>query len=66
MPTDRRPTESFEFESHLLQKASQIYVLLIFSSALSSSIGTKSTILCKFNEEIPIDKTVELSKYVSS
>ena len=31
-PVDRRPIESFEFKWHLIEKASQIYVLVIFSS----------------------------------
>ena len=29
---DCRPTESFEFEPHLVEKASQMYVLVTFSS----------------------------------
>ena len=32
LPTECRPTESFEFELLLIEKASQIYVFVIFIS----------------------------------
>ena len=48
---DRRPAKSFEFELHLIEKASQIYVSVIFSSFslnVMLFIRTKSTMLHKF------------------
>ena len=43
MPADRRPTKNFEFKSHFIEKASHIYLFVIFTVF---SINVKIFIWC--------------------